>query len=395
MLMRIQDACVLHVAQVDDDEALETLCRTTHVIAALDVEQVLLALEGGSGSDVLWSAALPVEVRPVRFAGLSMLAKIAALCSEISTLARERLLYAVHLHGMAPCLLGARALMRNPIQGRVLYSPHLMHGAAPWAIALLKRLMQDPLDPRDCVAVTASLSEAQTLSHLLNRSAEVLPDPVGTPFFEIRRCEAAQPRVVVDGVGAQAVDAVARLSVLLNGRATRVRIAWLGAANGQTRAQLDAASVEVLDLADEADRAAALSQAWAYLHLAPDGRQPRGVAQAMAAGVPCLVSDTAAHRALVRHGETGFVCTSERDLLEKLIGLLRHRAERTRIGEAARGDAERRFTAAHFERAILRAYGLAAGLAAGSAAAGRSPVQPALAMTINGERQATWNPSAN
>ena len=83
---------------------------------------------------------------------------------------------------------------------------------------------------------------------------------------------------------------------------------------------------------------------------------------------------------LVRHGETGLVCTSERDLLEKLIGLLRHPAERARIGEAARSDAQRRFTPTHFERAILRAYGFFSG--------GKT-VQPALRMAINGERQAT------
>jgi glycosyltransferase involved in cell wall biosynthesis len=107
----------------------------------------------------------------------------------------------------------------------------------------------------------------------------------------------------------------------------------------------------------------------------------------MAAGVACLVSDTPAHRALVRHGETGFVCTSERDLLEKLVGLLRDPLERARMGEAARADAQSRFTSIHFERAILRAYGVAA--------SGRKPVRPALRKAINRERQASWNRSGN
>lgn len=386
MLMRTQDVCVVHVAGVHDDEALETLCRTTHVIAAVGVAQLLLVMDDGHGADVLWSAALPVEVRPLRFAGLSMLAKISALRSAFWTLSRERFLYAVHLHGMGACLLGARALARSPLQGRVLYSPHLTHSAAPWTIALLKRLLQSHLEPHDCVAVTASLTEAQTLSKLLNRSAEVLPQPVGAAFFEVERREAARPSVVADGFGAEAVDAVARLCVLLNGRALRVRVAWLGPAKGMTRSQLEAAGVELLDIADEAERARALSHAWAYLHLAPEGRLPQGVAQAMAAGIPCLVSDTPPHRALIRHGETGFVCTSERDLLEKLILLLRDPAERKRIGEAARGDAERRFTSTHFERAILRAYGFSN--------TAKARVQPALQLAVNGEKQA-WNRSAN
>ncbi len=37
--------CVLHVAAMEDAEALTALSRTTHVIAALGVDQVLLALE--------------------------------------------------------------------------------------------------------------------------------------------------------------------------------------------------------------------------------------------------------------------------------------------------------------------------------------------------------------
>jgi glycosyltransferase involved in cell wall biosynthesis len=69
------------------------------------------------------------------------------------------------------------------------------------------------------------------------------------------------------------------------------------------------------------------------------------------------VSDTPQHRALICHGETGFICTSERDFLEKLVLLLRDRAERQRVGEAARAEAGRRFTLEHFERAVLRAYG--------------------------------------
>jgi hypothetical protein len=382
-----EEAWVLHVAGAQDDEALETLCRTTRVIAALDVEQLLLVVDSGQRADLVWSAALPVEVRPLRLAQLSTLARVAVLRGELARFAGERALYAVHLHGVVPCLLGAAALLRSALPARVLYSPHLAQAAAPWTLALFKQLLQSRAQPHDCVAVTASLTEAPVLSKLLDRSAEVLPELVSETFFDLHRREAGQPRIVADGSVAHAAGAVARLSVLLNGRSLRVRIAWLGAAPGEARSQFDAAGVEVLDVADEPERGRWLSQAWAYLHLAPEGRLARGVPQAMAAGVACLVSDTPAHRALVRHGETGFVCTSERDLLEKLVGLLRDPLERARMGEAARADAQSRFTSIHFERAILRAYGVAA--------SGRKPVRPALRKAINRERQASWNRSGN
>jgi glycosyltransferase involved in cell wall biosynthesis len=212
------------------------------------------------------------------------------------------------------------------------------------------------LERMDCAAVTASLPEAQMLSRLLNRSADLLPHPVSSVFFEVAIQEDMRPSVVADGVGEGAFDVVARLSVLLNSRNARVPIAWLGLAEPSMRAQLEAASVRVLDIPDEAERAQALACASAFIHISVDHRLPLAVAQAMAAGVPCLVSDTPSHRALIRHGETGFICTSERDFLEKLVLLLRDRQERSRIGEAARADAQRCFTLRHFERAVLRAY---------------------------------------
>ena len=357
MLSRERAACVLHVADVADGEALELLCRTTQVIAAAGVEQVLLVLARDPGPDLVWTAALAAEVRPLRCASPSLFGRIRALQAEFSRLSAERSLHAVHLHGLGPCLLVSRALKGSALRHRVLYSPHLAYCDSPWA-GLLSRLLPSHLQPMQGAAVTASFAEAQTLSKLLNRSAEVLPHPVSDVFFEVERVEGARPQVLADGYGAGALDRVTRLAVLLNGREARVPITWIGGADAAARAQLEAAGVPLLALPEDAERAQTLSRASAFIHVATDKRLPLAAAQAMAAGVPCLVSDTPSHRALVRHGETGFVCTSERDFLEKLVVLLRDRAERERIGEAARAEAQRRFTLQHFEGALLRAYGL-------------------------------------
>lgn len=357
MLTQAQDGCVVHVADVADGEALETLCRTTQVIATVGVEQVLLVLAGSRGSDVIWSAALAAEVRPLRTGGAFLFAKVKALQSELLKLSSERPVHVVHLHGLGPCLLGSRALKGSPLHGRVLYSPHLACCALPWTAALAGRLLQSHFEPLRGAGVTASLTEAQTLSRLLNRSAEVLPHPVSGAFFEAARREGMRLSVLADGFGARAVDVVTRLSVLLNGREPRVPISWLGMAEAGAREQLEAAGVALLAVPDDVERAQSLARASAFLHVSASDRVPLAVAQAMAVGVPCLASDTASHRALIRHGETGFICTSELDFLEKLILLLRDRPERERIGQAARADAERCFTLRHFERAILRAYG--------------------------------------
>ena len=355
--MRADDGCVLHVADAGDGEALETLCRTTQALASAGVEQVLIILARGDGDEVLWSSAFAAEVRPLQSSIASVFGKARALQSELQKLWREKLVRAVHMHGVGPCLLGSRALKSSPLPARVVYSPHL-YRASRWSGALIGRLLQSRRTLPDCAVVTTSLAEAQALGRVLRRSAEVLPHPVSDVFFAAARRESTRPSVLADGSEAEARATVSRMSVLLNGRGARIPFAWLGAAEGTARAQLEAAGVHVLAAPDDAERARALSGAWVFIHLSIGDHSLLPVAQAMAAGVPCLVSETMAYRALIRHGETGFICTSERDVMESLIRLVRDREERERIGEAARADAGQRFTSRHFQRAVLRAYGL-------------------------------------
>ncbi len=349
---------VLHVAGLEDREALAALSRTTQAIARLGVRQVLLALRDWRDSDAAsWSASIAAEVMRLPCDDLSVVPRIRTLQSEFARLLRERGLYAVHLHGFMSCLLGTRALKGAMLQGRVVCSPHPGQFASPWIAALAGRLLRSHLSPFHYAPLTSSPTEAQALSKLLNRSAEVLPQPVAEPFFAVARHEDFPPTVLAEGAGARAVDVVSRLAVLLNSRDARVRFSWLGTVQGRPAAQLEAANIAVCGAGDDDKRARSLSCAWMFIDMSDRHLFPVGVAQAMAAGVPCLVSDIPAHRALIHHGENGFICTSERDLLEKVVVLLRDGEERRRIGEAARAEAARRFSEENFQRVLLRAYG--------------------------------------
>ncbi len=350
--------CVVHVLGREKEQALQALARTMQVIATQAVAQVVLVLEQGRACSGFAAAAGAAEVRLLRGAGFSLARAIRALQSEFGRLSREGSLYAVHLHGWEACLPGSLALTEGERRARILYSPHRAHFGPPWAAALLGRLLQKRLAPFDHAVLAASPGEARALSRLLNRSAEVLLQPVHDAYFEAARREDARPGIIAQSGGAQVVDVVTRLCVLLNGREPRVRVSWMGEAGARPRAQLDAASVQALDPGDDAAIAKSLSRAWLFIAAAQGEGSPRAVARAMAAGVPCLVSDRPAHRALVHHGETGFVCTSEGDYLEKAVLLLRDAAERRRIGELGRAEAQRRFSEAGFGRAVLRAYRL-------------------------------------
>lgn len=351
------DARQVNVLHVAGDAAADTFNRTVQALSQIGLCQVLVPLKDG----MLGRAARALEVRTLQWPS-SVLACIRVLEDEVAALSGERQLYAVHLHGARACLLGSRALRATPLKAsgslktRLLFSPHLGH-LTPWTGALVGRLLKAELAPLHAGVLMARLGEAHVLSTLLERSAEVVPPAVDPLFFHVERDNAGGSLVLAGGNGNEAVDGVSRLAVLLNGRAPRVPFAWLGAASRAERAHLEAAGVRLFDREDEAGTARLLSRAAAYVHLSQTTTQLQAVAQAMAAGVPCLTSDTLVHRAIVRHGETGFVCAGDLDFIEKLVLLLRDPAERERMGAAARAEAGRSFTQRHFETAVLRAYG--------------------------------------
>lgn len=348
------DVCVLHVAGEVDAETFEG---TVQALAQLGLRQVLLPLKPG----VLGRTVQQLEVRPLQWPG-ALLARLRTLEEELAALAAERTFYAVHLHGGLACLLGSRALRsstvlaRLPAATRLLFSPHLSD-LTSWRTVLMGQMLKAELAPLHRGVLVASPGEAHLLSRLLERSAEVLPPTVDPVFLQASRTESSRPAVFAGGAGVQAIDGVSRLAVLLNGREERVAIAWLGPLGRPARAQLQAAGVQVLEAEDDSTAARLLSGATAYLHVSQSGSEMRALAQAMAAGVPCLASDTLAHRALIRHGDTGFICASDLDFVEKLVVLFRDATERERIGQAARAEAARLFTQRHFETAVLRAYG--------------------------------------
>ena len=348
------EVCVVHVAA---DAAGRTFDATVRVLAQLGLRQVLLPLREGP----LARSAQQLEVRALQWPG-NLLGRIRALETELAALAGEKSFYAVHLHGAVACLLGSRALRANalrsrlPLTARLLFSPQL-YDSSSWKSLLTGRLLRAELAPLHSGVLIASPGEAHVLSRLLERSAEVLPPAVDPAFFQVLRQPATRPTVLAGGTGMEAVDGVSRLAVLLNGRQDRVALAWLGSVISAGRAQLEAAGVQVFDGEDPAGAARLLSGAAAYVHLSQANGHLSALAQAMAAGVPCLATDTLAHRVMLRHGETGLICAGDLDFVEKLILLLRDASERERIGQAARAEAGRLFTQRHFETAVLRAYG--------------------------------------
>ena len=123
-----------------------------------------------------------------------------------------------------------------------------------------------------------------------------------------------------------------------------------------SRLRLNAANVGVFDVASDAECASQLAAGWMYIALDGTRGFPPFLAKAMATGLPCVATDCPQHREVIRDGETGFLCQSERDMIGRIAALIDSPTLRARVGKAAREEAKRRFGESRFSASLLAAY---------------------------------------
>jgi glycosyltransferase involved in cell wall biosynthesis len=83
---------------------------------------------------------------------------------------------------------------------------------------------------------------------------------------------------------------------------------------------------------------------------------PLALIEAQAAGLPAVVSDVVGNRDVVINGETGFVCHTDLELLQKTRLLIEDAGLRWRMGQAARDMAAERFSVGRMHREMMAAY---------------------------------------
>jgi glycosyltransferase involved in cell wall biosynthesis len=267
---------------------------------------------------------------------------------------------AVHLHGLLPCLVGAWAMRGSAAPVPIFYSPHASRsqgtlraiGALPM---LLARSMLRESRGAEIVNVPREKSALERW-----RSVELVESPVGEIFFSMPRNEARHPLIVTGGrvQSVASVERLAQLAVLLSGEDLRISFNWIGIVDAVSRARLKAADVGVFDVAGDAEYAARLATGWIYVAPASTRGFPLFLIEAMAAGLPCVALDDPQHREVIRHGETGYLCPTETEMISCIAALIDNPELRVRIGAAARAEARRRFGEPEFGVKLLAAYGL-------------------------------------
>lgn len=356
-----------------------TFWPTLLALAESGVPQTVLSMDGAEAERARLLLPQQVRLETADASGGSRvrprMGRAAVLLRQI--LAEPESVLSVHLHGVAATLLGGHVL-----RGWGQDVPLFLHLDRPGVSGRLAQALNGP-------AYLVRPDRVEPLAGGGMPGAEQLSDPVDGRYFTLERTGQATPLIVTTG-RAQDLDhaqSFSQLAVMLSGLPSvepgQLKFGWIGPAGPQVQAMLKAAQVEVLPGTSVPERLQAFGQAWLYV--APDrtGADVRGVAEAMAAGLPCVAGFAPAYQTLIIHSLSGFLSSRKEDMLRFIARLVDSAELRRDIGLAARMRARHRLGLHRFRVSMRLAHGLSpladrpgGGMPApGATGAGTLPVQ--------------------
>ena len=271
---------------------------------------------------------------------------------------------AVHLHAAKAGFIGRLALGGPQAMPPIFYSPHGLSSLdqhRPLAGAMAG-FLERVAGLSACHPVGCGRSEALELERLTRREAAVLENPVDEAFFEVQRLAGATPRVVTVGRACEQKGPTqfAELAARFHYAGEPVQFVWVGAGTPRDEQLLRAVGVEVTGWVSQDEVRAQLARAHVYVQTSYWEGMPLSVLQAMAAGVPCVVTDVAGNRDAVTHGATGLLARDVSSLAVYVKSLLDQPQRARELGEAAQREARQRFHPQRFRHTLLSLYRLGA-----------------------------------
>lgn len=277
---------------------------------------------------------------------------------------RARRYDALHLHAAKAGLVGRLALGGEPSLPPLFYSPH---GLASFnrqrpLVGAMSSLVERLAGFGSFRPVGCGHGEARELERLTRREAAVLENPVDEAFFDVQRQPDGKPRVVTVGRACEQKGPAqfAELAARFHYAGEPVSFVWVGAGEPRFEQMLRAVGVEVTGWVGQHEVRAQLARAHVYVQTSHWEGMPLSVLQAMAVGLPCVVTDVVGNRDAVTHGATGLLAPDVSSLAVYVKSLL-DRPQRARdFGEAAQREARQRFHPQRFRHALLSLYRLGA-----------------------------------
>jgi len=209
-----------------------------------------------------------------------------------------------------------------------------------------------------CRPVGCGQGEALELERLTRREAAVLENPVDEAYFQLQRRPDAKPRVVTVGRACEQKGPTqfAELAARFHYAGEPVHFVWVGGGEPRYEQMLRAVGVEVTGWVSQEEVREQLARAHLYVQTSYWEGMPLSVLQAMAAAVPCVVTDVVGNRDAVTHGCTGLLARDVSSLAVYVKSLLDHPQRARDLGEAAQREAQQRFHPQRFRRALLSLY---------------------------------------
>jgi glycosyltransferase involved in cell wall biosynthesis len=353
---------VVHLAGRVSDEVFSFLGPATAALARSGTEQTVLLID-----DLRYRHLLPrfdarIDLVLTSTAGQGVVRQWRqSLRAFVQTL-RAGPVSAVHLHGLRASVFGAPIVSFEGIDAPLFYSLRgwRVFGAAGLVASTLHRVFRRKPGQAQARAIAANASLADSRASITGQAVAVVETPVSRDFFALERNEARHPLLVAGSPypDPRSIELFARIAVLLGGTPLRIGFNWIGAVDAGSRTRLQAANVGVFESVSDADRASRLASGWLFIAPGSTRRMPVFLVEALAAGMPVVALDAPHHRELLQDGETGFLCTTEEDLLDCIARLIDAPALRQRMGLRAREQAAARFSEEQFCDSLLKAYAL-------------------------------------
>lgn len=332
------------VGQAEPPAVLHVAGRVTEAVFSLLGPLTRTLRHAGVAQTVVLIDTLALAHQTARFADEVLLRPVPETrpswrhWQALRELVRHELAFArpttVHFHGLKPWLVAADLARSAGIA--VCLSPH---GSSWW-----RTLAARAGGVRGDVTVDVGANDTQPAPLAPDRRVDAAVDE---SFFAVERREARRA-LIVGGChrdNRKAIELFCRMAVIFGASELDLAFNWFGSAGGAARERLHAAGVGSFDALGDPSLASRLAAGWVFVACGGERGFPVLLAEAMAAGLPCLVADAAEYRALVRDGQTGLVYRDEDHALELLTLLLDTPALRARLGNGARREALRRFTA--------------------------------------------------
>jgi glycosyltransferase involved in cell wall biosynthesis len=354
---------VVHVTECLAGGTLGFLERAMHELDDMGFEQTLVyGVRSDTPKNVLERLPARVRALPLPAAHGIHSAFVQGLGQQLKIALGERVPAVVHLHSSKAGFAGRWVMRQLQREGvRCLYSPHglsFLNKRKRLASMLFYWLEWLGVQMTPFQAVGCGRGEGDLLERLTHRPAFILENPVADAFFEIQRAPIMPPMVISIGRACEqkAPEVFAELAVRAHIEELNVRFVWVGSGDPNHESMLRAAGVTVTGWVDAQEVQRYLSQCSVYVQTSRWEGMPLSVLQAMAAGVPCVVTDVVGNRDAITHAKTGLIGADTSALMRNIVTLLEHPALAEKFGKAARENARERFGRERFRQQLRELY---------------------------------------